>query len=58
VEKIGQGVEVLATVKSHPVAVRSETLFATSFHPELTGDHRIHQYFVDQVARPALKKVQ
>jgi 5'-phosphate synthase pdxT subunit len=58
VERIGPQVEVLATVKSHPVAVRSKTLLATSFHPELTGDHRIHQYFVDQVARPAVKKVQ
>jgi 5'-phosphate synthase pdxT subunit len=58
VERVGAKVEVLATVKSHPVAVRSKTLLATSFHPELTGDHRIHQYFVDQVARPAVKKVQ
>jgi len=58
VEKTGAGVEVLASMQSHPVAVRSKTLLATSFHPELTGDHRIHQYFVDQVARPALKKVQ
>lgn len=58
VERVGAEVEVLATVHSHPVAVRSKTLLATSFHPELTGDDRIHQYFVDQVARPALKKVQ
>jgi 5'-phosphate synthase pdxT subunit len=58
VDRVGAEVEVLATVHSHPVAVRSKTLLATSFHPELTGDHRIHQYFVDQVARPALKKVQ
>ena len=58
VERVGPKVEVLASVKSHPVAVRSKSLLATSFHPELTGDHRIHQYFVDQVARPALKKVQ
>jgi 5'-phosphate synthase pdxT subunit len=58
VEAVGADVEVLATAKSHPVAVRSKTLLATSFHPELIGDHRIHQYFVDQVVRPALKKVQ
>lgn len=58
VERVGPTVEVLATVKSHPVAVRSKTLLATSFHPELTGDYRIHQYFVDKVARPAVKKVQ
>jgi 5'-phosphate synthase pdxT subunit len=57
VEKVGTGVQVLASVDSHPVAVRSETLFATSFHPEITGDHRIHRYFIEEVARPALEKV-
>ena len=29
----------------------------TGFHPELTGDHRIHRYFIEHVARPALEKV-
>jgi 5'-phosphate synthase pdxT subunit len=57
VERVGDGVEVLATVDTHPVAVRSRTLFATSFHPELTADHRIHRYFIEKVARPALEKV-
>ena len=57
VEKVGDGVQVLASVDKHPVAVRSKTLFATSFHPELTGDHRIHRYFIEEVARPALEKV-
>ena len=57
VERVGAGVEVLATVDTHPVAVRSHTLLATSFHPELTGDHRIHRYVIEEVARPALEKV-
>ncbi|CAN1509662.1 PDX2 Predicted glutamine amidotransferase involved in pyridoxine biosynthesis [Candidatus Nanopelagicaceae bacterium] len=57
VEKVGAGVEVLASVENHPVAVRSKTVLATSFHPELTGDHRIHRYFIEEVARPALEKV-
>ncbi len=57
VEKISDGVQVLASVDSHPVAVRSKTAFATSFHPELTGDNRIHMYFIEQVARPALETV-
>jgi 5'-phosphate synthase pdxT subunit len=57
VEKISDGVQVLASVDSHPVAVRSKTAFATSFHPELTGDNRIHKYFIEQVARPALETV-
>jgi 5'-phosphate synthase pdxT subunit len=57
VEKVSDSVEVLASVDTHPVAVRSRTALATSFHPELTGDHRIHRYFIEQVARPALLKV-
>jgi 5'-phosphate synthase pdxT subunit len=57
VERTGDGVQILASVDTHPVAVRSHTLFATSFHPELTGDHRIHRYFIEEVARPALEKV-
>jgi 5'-phosphate synthase pdxT subunit len=57
VERVGAGVAILAAVATHPVAVRSQTLFATSFHPELTGDHRIHRYFIEEVARPALEKV-
>jgi 5'-phosphate synthase pdxT subunit len=57
VEKVGESVQILASVDSHPVAVRSRTALATSFHPELTGDKRIHRYFIEQVARPALEKV-
>ena len=58
VEKIGSGIEILAEVDSHPVAVRSKSILATSFHPELTGDHRIHRYFIEEVARGALQHVQ
>jgi 5'-phosphate synthase pdxT subunit len=52
VEKVGQGVEVVARVASGEavgriVAVRQANLLATSFHPEITGDHRIHGLFVD-----------
>jgi 5'-phosphate synthase pdxT subunit len=57
VEKVAGSVQVLAAIDSHPVAVRSETALATSFHPEITGDNRIHRYFIEQVARPALLKV-
>lgn len=46
VERVGEGVEVLASVGGHPVAVRQRHLLATSFHPELTGDHRVHRLFV------------
>ena len=57
VEKVSDSVQVLAAIDTHPVAVRSETALATSFHPEITGDNRIHRYFIEQVARPALLKV-
>ncbi len=55
VESVGSGVEVLATYE-HAVAVRQGPLLATSFHPELIGDNRIHRYFIESVARPALEK--
>ncbi len=57
VERVGDSVRVLASIDKHPVAVRSHTVLATSFHPEITGDHRIHRYFIEEVARPALEKV-
>jgi 5'-phosphate synthase pdxT subunit len=54
VEQVGESVEVLGAVEvdgaSHPVAIRQGHLLATSFHPELTGDLRIHKYFIDQLA--------
>ena len=54
VEECGPGVEVLATVEEGPaagrvVAVRQGRLLATSFHPEMTGDHRFHELFVQMV---------
>lgn len=49
VESVGAGAEVLATYGDHTVAVRQGNVLATSFHPELTGDHRVHALFVDMV---------
>ncbi|MFF9015443.1 pyridoxal 5'-phosphate synthase glutaminase subunit PdxT [Streptomyces sp. NPDC014870] len=49
VESVGAEVEVLAEHEGHVVAVRQGRALATSFHPELTGDHRIHALFVDMV---------
>jgi 5'-phosphate synthase pdxT subunit len=54
VEEVGDGVEVLATVESGPakgtvVAVRQGAALATSFHPEVTGDVRVHRLFLDVV---------
>ncbi|MDN5857208.1 MAG: pyridoxal 5'-phosphate synthase glutaminase subunit PdxT [Pseudonocardia sp.] len=50
VEEVGDGVEVLASVAGHPVAVRHGPVLGTSFHPELTGDGRVHALFVAMVA--------
>lgn len=54
VEAVGESVEVLARVEQGPaagriVAVRQGSLMATSFHPEVGGDSRVHRLFVDLV---------
>jgi 5'-phosphate synthase pdxT subunit len=47
VDQAGDGVEVLARAAGRIVAVRQGPLLATSFHPEVTGDTRVHELFVD-----------
>ena len=49
VERVGPDVEVLATAAGHPVAVRQGRTIATAFHPEMTGDRRVHRLFVDSL---------
>jgi 5'-phosphate synthase pdxT subunit len=56
IESVGNGVRVLARLENgrqseeaRIVAARQNNLLATSFHPELTGDDRFHQYFLDLV---------
>lgn len=49
IERIGPDVSVLATHEQAIVAARQDRLMATSFHPELTGDPRVHKYFVEAV---------
>ncbi|MEA2404967.1 MAG: pyridoxal 5-phosphate synthase pdxT subunit [Thermoleophilaceae bacterium] len=49
VEDHGPDVEVLAEVEGHPVAVRQRHVMATAFHPELTGDVRLHRWLTEQV---------
>jgi pyridoxal 5'-phosphate synthase pdxT subunit len=56
VERTGPGVEVLGSLvgpvaAGRIVAVRERNVLATAFHPELTGDLRVHRYFVDLVRR-------
>ena len=49
VERAGAGVEVLASLDGHGVFVRAGNVIGTSFHPELTGDDRLHRYFISLV---------
>lgn len=47
ITSVGDGTEVLCECRGAPVAVRYENQVATAFHPELTGDDRVHRYFLD-----------
>jgi pyridoxal 5'-phosphate synthase pdxT subunit len=49
VEEVGDGVEVLAEVDGHPVAVRQGNILAVAFHPELGSDLSLHEWLVDRV---------
>jgi pyridoxal 5'-phosphate synthase pdxT subunit len=46
VEERGEGVEVLAEIDGHPVAVRQGNIVAVAFHPEIAGESRIHSWVV------------
>jgi pyridoxal 5'-phosphate synthase pdxT subunit len=50
IESVGARVEILAEDAGHPVMVRQENILASTFHPELTEDTTVHEYFV-QMAR-------
>jgi 5'-phosphate synthase pdxT subunit len=47
IESVGQGVEVLAEDAGHPVLVRQGKVLASTFHPELTNDTSVHEYFLN-----------
>jgi pyridoxal 5'-phosphate synthase pdxT subunit len=48
--EVGDGVEVLAAVDGHPVAVRQGNVLAVSFHPELSGETRLHSWLLARIA--------
>ena len=50
IAEAGDGVEVLASVDGHPVAARERNLLVISFHPEIAGETRVHELFLQQVA--------
>ena len=49
VEQHGDGVEVLAELEGHPVAVREGDVVAVAFHPELSGDARLHEWLLERI---------
>jgi 5'-phosphate synthase pdxT subunit len=51
IEDAGESVEVLARFNDKPVLVRSGSMLASSFHPEMTGDCRVHEMFVSMAQR-------
>jgi 5'-phosphate synthase pdxT subunit len=49
VREVGNGVEVIATLNNKIIAVKQKNIFGTSFHPELSGDDRLHRQFIKTV---------
>jgi 5'-phosphate synthase pdxT subunit len=49
IERVGPGVQVIATEGDDPVAVRQGRVMAATFHPELSDDLRVHQAFLDLI---------
>ncbi len=49
--EIGKDVEVLARYENDPVLIVKDKILASSFHPELTEDTRVHEYFLDMIRR-------
>ena len=50
IERVGEDVEVLGSINDEPVLVRQGNVLAASFHPELSNDARLHEYFVSITA--------
>ncbi|MGH7750258.1 MAG: pyridoxal 5'-phosphate synthase glutaminase subunit PdxT, partial [Candidatus Dormibacteria bacterium] len=49
VERVGEGVTVLARLQGRPVALAQGPHLALAFHPEISGDHRFHRFFVEHL---------
>jgi 5'-phosphate synthase pdxT subunit len=58
IEQVGPGVEVLAEVDGRPVLAREGRFLVASFHPELTGDTRLHERFLDTVRQATAREAQ
>ncbi|MDR2497738.1 MAG: pyridoxal 5'-phosphate synthase glutaminase subunit PdxT [Tannerellaceae bacterium] len=55
IEWVGPEVEILAVVDGHIVAAREKNILVTAFHPELTNDIRVYEYFHDSIIRPYIR---
>lgn len=53
IRRVGKGVKILAEQKGHPVLARQGRILVGTFHPELTTDRRLHEYFVGMVEETA-----
>jgi len=51
----GERVSILAELDGHPVAARENSVMAVAFHPELTGDDRVHELFLSMVRARGLR---
>lgn len=49
IEEVGAGAEVIARLRDEPVAVRQGLHIGLTFHPEMTGDDRLHRLFLEQL---------
>jgi len=49
IERVGPGVDVLASLDGRPILVRQGNMLVSAFHPELTADGRVHRYFVEML---------
>ena len=56
IRRVGRGVQVFATYRGEPVGVRAGRIAAITFHPELTPDRRLHEWFVREVAGLAFSR--
>lgn len=51
IEKIHDGVKILSKLNNNPVLVEKNNILASTFHPELTEDKRVHEYFIGMVKK-------
>jgi len=51
IEKVNSGINVLSSFNKNPVLVQQGKILASTFHPELTNDRRVHEYFIGMVDR-------